>query len=39
MPSWVGLRANKTARASQVALGVKNPSANAGDIKRCRFDS
>ena len=24
--------------ASQVALVVKNPPANAGDIKRCRFD-
>ena len=24
--------------ASQVALVVKNPSANAGDIKRCGFD-
>ena len=24
--------------ASQVALVVKNPSANAGDVKRCGFD-
>ena len=24
--------------ASQVVLEVKNPSANAGDLKRCEFD-
>ena len=38
MHSLVGLRASKTVRASQVVLGVKNPSANAGDIKRRGFD-
>ena len=32
---WSG---NKISQTSQVALVAKNPHANAGDVKRCKFD-
>ena len=39
LSSWfVSLPVTVSSRASQVALVVKNPLVNAGDIKRCEFN-